>query len=78
MNKITNITRIGNSKGIRIPKEALIRSELPDKVELEVKRGEIRIVPAKTADSFSSAVLSEKSLAKDWLNPAEDKAWSKL
>jgi hypothetical protein len=29
-------------------------------------------------EKLDSAVMSESSLGKDWLNPAEDKAWQNL
>jgi len=44
---LTSIISIGNSKGIRIPKVLLDESGLKNEVELEVKKGEIRIIPAK-------------------------------
>lgn len=39
----TNIIRIGNSQGIRIPKVLLEQSRLGDEVELEVENGMILI-----------------------------------
>lgn len=77
---ITNLVPIGNSKGIRIPKPLLIESGLESEVELQVKKGEIRIVaaPAKTQKVSSAALLSEKSLATDWNRPEEDEAWESL
>lgn len=43
------VVRIGNSRGIRIPKALLDQCGAPEKVELEAKRGMlvIRPVPAK-------------------------------
>jgi len=39
----------------------------------------IRSLKTKTVrDKISTASLSESSLAKDWLNPEEDKAWQDL
>ena len=37
----TRIVRIGNSKGIRIPKALLDRAELPDDVELRAEPGRL-------------------------------------
>ena len=76
---ITTIVAIGNSQGIRIPKLLLEESGLPDKVEMKVKKGEIRIVPAsKSASSANDTMLlSEKALV-DWLKDEEDRAWESL
>jgi antitoxin component of MazEF toxin-antitoxin module len=77
---ITTIISIGNSKGIRIPKLLLVESGLDNEVELEVKKGEIRIVPAKIrkAKLNDTLLLSEKSLGTDWNRPEEDEAWKNL
>jgi antitoxin MazE len=75
----TSIIKIGNSKGIRIPKLLLDESKLGESVEVTAKKGEIRIVPAKrTNKSSETMVLSENVLAKDWLRPEEDEAWANL
>lgn len=74
----TTIITIGNSRGIRIPKLALVESDLGKEVELLVKKGEIKIVPAKTKSaSPDTLILSEKALT-DWSRPEEDKAWESL
>lgn len=78
MSKKTTIIPIGNSKGIRIPKSLLVKSELPEEVELEVERGAIRIVPARDDSSGEIAALSSEALAADWLKPEEDEAWVQL
>ena len=76
---ITTLIPIGNSRGIRIPKPLINESGLKDKVELRVKRGEIRIIAVPTKDkSGATALLSEKALATDWNRPEEDEAWSNL
>lgn len=74
---MTTIVSIGNSKGIRIPKLLLEESGLGKKVELRVKRGEIKIIPFKKKKPISSllASASEAAFAKDWLRPEEDAAW---
>ena len=76
----TRIISIGNSRGIRIPKLLLDESGLDNEVELEVKKGEIRIVPAKLKKNKVSdtLLLSEKSLGSDWNRPEEDEAWKNL
>ena len=77
---ITSIIAIGNSRGIRIPKPILSESGLGEQVELQVKKGEIKIVaaPKKTLVKTSAILLSEKVLATDWDRPEEDKAWANL
>ena len=70
------IIQIGNSKGVRLPKEVLILSGIQKDIEIKVKRGEIKITPRKNIqNSPEFAVASEASFAKDWLRPEEDKAW---
>ena len=55
---ITTIITIGNSQGVRIPKLVLTESGLGNEVELQVKKGEIKIVPApkkpKTVNDLKS------------------------
>ncbi len=77
---MTSIITVGNSKGIRIPKVLLEESGLENDVELKVKKGEIRIVPAvrhKTRETLGLS-LSEKVLARDWNRVEEDEAWKNL
>lgn len=76
---LTTIITIGNSRGIRIPKVLLDESGLENDVELEVKKGEIRIIPAKKKGNVNDTLLlSEKSLETDWNRPEEDDAWKSL
>ena len=76
---ITSIITVGNSKGIRIPKPLLKESGLEKDVELKVKKGEIRIIPAVKRKVMSADLaLSEKVLATDWNRKEEDKAWKDL
>ena len=77
---ITTLIPIGNSRGIRIPKPLINESGLEDKVELKVKKGEIRIIaaPKKTDAVAATALLSEKALALDWNRTEEDEAWASL
>lgn len=74
----TTIISIGNSKGIRIPKVLLDESGLETEVELEVKKGEIRIIAVKKNKVKDTLLLSEKSLETDWNRPEEDEAWKSL
>lgn len=76
---ITTIITVGNSKGIRIPKVLLKESGLERDVELKVKKGEIRIIPAVKRKSVNvNLSLSEKVLATDWNRKEEDEAWKNL
>ena len=76
---ITTIISIGNSRGIRIPKLLLDESGLDNEVELEVKKGEIRIIPVKTKKNIHDTLrLSETTLGNDWNRPEEDDAWKSL
>ena len=77
---VTTIISIGNSKGIRIPKVLLDESGLDNEVELEVKKGEIRIIPPKIKKNKinDTLLLSEKSVETDWNRPEEDEAWKSL
>jgi len=43
----TRIVRIGNSRGIRVPKAVLEQAQLPDEVELYVEPGRLVVVGAK-------------------------------
>lgn len=72
----STIIQIGNSKGVRLPKEVLILSGIKKDIEIKVKRGEIKIVPKKNAKITNEfAIASEASFAKDWLRPEEEEAW---
>jgi len=72
----SSIIQIGNSKGVRLSKEVLIKSGLQEDIDIQVKKGEIKIVPAKKANKLHDfATASEASFAKDWMRPEEDEAW---
>lgn len=77
---VTTLIAIGNSRGIRIPKLLINESGLGDTVELVVKKGEIKIIPAsiKKTSAKDTLALSEKLLHADWSRPEEDKAWENL
>lgn len=64
---------------MRIPKILLDESGLEKgkEVELQVKKGEIRITPLKKEKKTTHfAVASEKAFAKDWLREEEEEAWA--
>lgn len=77
---LTTFIAIGNSRGLRIPKPLLSESGLGDQVELQVKRGEIRITsaPTKRMPIIDTLLMSEEALATDWNRPEEDAAWANL
>ena len=60
-----SVVRIGNSRGIRIPKPILEECELGDVVELEVKRGQLLIRSAKTARSGWAEAFREMAAKGD-------------
>ncbi len=74
---ITTIITIGNSRGIRIPKPLLEESGLEEKVEMKVKKGEIRIIPVAKSSTDGKVLFSEKVLS-DWNKREEDEAWESL
>lgn len=63
-----SLTRIGNSKGIRIPKSVLEECNFSDEAELEIKKGTIVISPVvQVRDGWSDAA--------DILVKAEEVEW---
>ena len=46
-----NVIRIGNSRGIRIPKPLLAQCHIGDAVELEVRKDHLAVVPADSPRS---------------------------
>ncbi|MDQ5884904.1 MAG: Transcriptional regulator/antitoxin, MazE [Patescibacteria group bacterium] len=76
----SSIISIGNSKGIRIPKTLLLESGITNQVTISAKKGQITItaIVESPISESSSAKMSQQSLAKEWLNKAEDTAWKNL
>lgn len=73
------IVKVGNSKGVRIPKELLIKSGLERDVELSAKPGEIRIIRVRqTVPAVNEEALLSEATLSDWLSPEEDEAWKSL
>ena len=73
----TNIVKIGNSQGVRIPKILLDQTLLEDEVELEVEEGKIIIRPAgKVREGWAEQF---KQLAKQndaiELDDIKDHSW---
>jgi antitoxin component of MazEF toxin-antitoxin module len=78
----SSIIKIGNSKGVRIPKALLEESGLEKDVEITAKKGEIVIAkakkPSKSSLNFSEEYLLSLPALSDWNNPEEDEAWAHL
>ena len=73
----TNIVKIGNSQGIRIPKTLLAQTSLHGKVKIEVRKNSIIISPMDDLSGRELAIMSEPALS-DWNSPEEDEAWAYL
>lgn len=74
-----SIVKIGNSRGIRIPKIMLEESGIDTEVEIKVTRGGIKISPTKKYHSMSETLaMSQHVLAREWDTPEEDAAWANL
>ena len=63
----TNIVRIGNSKGIRLPKSILEQCRLKDSVEIEVEGNVLIIRPVHAPRSGWSDAFSQMSQHQDEL-----------
>ncbi|MHB1587317.1 MAG: AbrB/MazE/SpoVT family DNA-binding domain-containing protein [Acidiferrobacteraceae bacterium] len=61
----SNIVRIGNSKGIRLPKSVLEQCRLKDAVEIEVEGGVLMIRPADVPRNGWSEAFSGMVRHKD-------------
>jgi antitoxin MazE len=78
----TQVIKIGNSKGIRIPKSMLDESGLGKEVDLELREGEIVIRPIKKPrENWSEAFRSMSSHQDDSLldinNSSIQNRWDK-
>lgn len=73
-----SIIKIGNSRGLRIPKVLLEESKLGDKVDIKVRGNKLIISPLGDALIDEGVLLSYSALAKEWNSPEEDKAWASL
>ncbi len=69
--------RIGNSRGVRIPKALLEEAGLRDAVDVTLVDGEIRISAAEPETGAGLAIMTESALG-DWNRPEEDEAWAHL
>ena len=60
----TRIVRIGNSRGLRVPKLLLDRADLPDQVELRAEPGRLVVSAAKRPRegwAVAARVMRERS-----------------
>jgi antitoxin MazE len=71
------LVKIGNSRGVRIPKALLEEAELVDDIEVSVVDGDIRISAIEPETGGTFLLLSESALS-EWLSPEEDEAWAHL
>jgi antitoxin MazE len=69
----TRIIRIGNSRGIRVPKAVLEQAQLPDDVELHAQPGRLLVVGAKRPRTGWAAAAREmrKRGHDELLDPAQ-------
>jgi antitoxin MazE len=64
----TKIIRIGNSKGIRLPKPVLEQVGLAGEVDLEIRNGELIISPSvRIRDGWASAAIALAERGEDEL-----------
>ena len=61
----TNIVRIGNSRGVRLPKSILEQCQLKDSVELEVEGNVLTIRPIQTPRGGWSEAFSAMAQQQD-------------
>ena len=73
----SKLVKIGNSRGVRIPKALLEEAELVDEIEISVVDGDIRISAVEPESGATFLALSETALS-EWLLPEEDEAWAHL
>lgn len=74
-----SIIKIGNSKGIRIPKTMLEEAKFDDKVDISLKNGSIVISPIKNKKiMYNEEYLLSLGALSDWNSPEEDAAWAYL
>ena len=64
----TRIVRIGNSRGIRVPKGLLEHAQLPEEVELQAERGRLVVRAARGPRAgWSEAAKSQRARGDDEL-----------
>lgn len=73
----SKLVKIGNSRGVRIPKAMLDEAGLEDELDIRVVDGEIRITAVEPPAGMTFLMLSRGAL-RDWDRPEEDEAWADL
>ena len=74
-----SIIKIGNSKGVRIPKNMLEESNLGNEVDITLKNGSIIIAPLKAKKiKYNEEYILSLGALSEWNSPEEDKAWAYL
>ncbi|MBN1425710.1 AbrB/MazE/SpoVT family DNA-binding domain-containing protein [Candidatus Fermentibacteria bacterium] len=64
----TQLIRIGNSRGVRIPKPLIEQAGLSEEVELHVRKGQIVLSrPASARDGWARAVAELAARGEDTL-----------
>ena len=78
----TRIVRIGNSRGIRVPKVLLEQAQLPEEVELQAEQGRLVVRAARGPRAgWAEAAKAMHALGDDHLLDAptssrfDDKEW---
>jgi antitoxin MazE len=71
------LVKIGNSRGVRIPRALLEEAHLVDDIEITVVDGDVRISAVEPESGGAFLTLSESALS-DWNRPEEDDAWAHL
>ena len=75
----TSIIKIGNSRGVRIPKTLLQQLMLTDEADITIKDGGLFITPSRSVKGVRAAWgPSYSAFAKEWDTPEEDAAWASL
>ena len=73
----TKLVKIGNSKGLRLPKPILEASGITDDIDVEVEKGRIVLTPAKKnpregwAEAIEAIGPDDEDLS-DWLNMSSE------
>jgi antitoxin MazE len=73
----SKLVKVGNSRGVRIPKSMLDEAEIDGEIDMRVVDGEIRITAAEPETGMTFLLLSREALS-DWDRPEEDEAWADL
>ena len=82
-----NLIRIGNSRGVRLPKAVIEQCGLEDRIELEIEDGAVVLRPASIrgraregwGDAFEKAGAGqedEKPLLGDFPNEFDEAEWT--